>query len=50
MTKKVGEQIDRRKFMEKSVKTMAVIYVGSALPISVALNSCSRDGENKIKH
>jgi hypothetical protein len=46
MRKEAGRDLNRREFMEKSVKTLAVVVVGSTIPISVTTGSCTNDDEN----
>lgn len=36
------KNLNRREFLEKSTKTIAVVAVGSAIPISITMGSCSK--------
>ena len=48
MTKEGDRGLNRREFMERSAKTMVIVALGSILPISISLSSCSKDDENNI--
>ena len=46
MRKKDGRDLNRREFIERSAKTMAVVVVGSTIPISITAGSCTKGDEN----
>jgi len=46
MRKKDGRDLNRREFIERSAKTMAVVVVGSTIPISITIGSCTKGDEN----
>jgi len=48
MRKEAGRDLNRREFMETSAKTAAVVAVGSTIPISFTISSCSKGDETTI--
>ena len=46
MRKEDGRDLNRREFIERSAKTMAVVVVGSTIPISITIGSCTKGDEN----
>jgi len=41
-----NRDLNRREFMERSAKTIAVVAVGSTIPISITVGSCTKGDEN----
>jgi hypothetical protein len=46
MRKEDSGDLNRREFMERSAKTIAVVVVGSTIPIPITIGSCIKDDEN----
>ncbi|MBW1814218.1 MAG: hypothetical protein JRJ39_11290 [Deltaproteobacteria bacterium] len=48
MNKEARRGLNRREFMERSAKTIAVAAVGSTIPISITISSCSQGDVNTV--
>jgi len=48
MNNEFSWDLDRREFIERSAKTIAVVAVGSTIPISITISSCSKDDKDTI--
>jgi len=46
MSKADSSDLNRREFMERSAKTVAIVAIGTTIPISITISSCSKGDDN----